>query len=101
MPHALAETITHSPSESEDVAAVRADALRAESWAGEPFLRPDEDPDVVLAMREAGAHTIAQDEGTSVIYGMPREAVLLGAAERVLPLGEIGALLARLTARVN
>jgi ribonuclease E len=45
----LAETITQSPNESEDAAAMRAGALRAESWAGEPFLRPDETPDVVLA----------------------------------------------------
>ncbi len=44
----------------------------------------------LLAMRRAGASTIAQDEATSVIYGMPREAVLLGAAVHVLPLGEIG-----------
>src|SRR5947209_11859246 len=28
---------------------MRADALRAEAWAGEPFLRPDDDPDAVLA----------------------------------------------------
>ncbi len=45
----MAETITHSPIESEEALALRADALRAEAWAGEPFLRPDEDPDVVLA----------------------------------------------------
>jgi two-component system chemotaxis response regulator CheB len=44
----------------------------------------------LLAMRRAGAPTIAQDEATSVIYGMPREAALLGAAVHVLPLGEIG-----------
>jgi two-component system chemotaxis response regulator CheB len=31
----------------------------------------------------------AQDEATSVVWGMPREAVLMGAAERVLPLPEI------------
>jgi ribonuclease E len=49
VPQALQETITHSPTESDGVAAIRADALRAESWAGEPFLRPDEDPDAVLA----------------------------------------------------
>ena len=49
MPHALAETITQSPTESEDAAAIRADALRAETWAGEPFLREGEDPDAVLA----------------------------------------------------
>ena len=44
----------------------------------------------LLRMRQAGAHTIAQDESTCVIYGMPREAVALGAAEQVLPLDEIG-----------
>ncbi len=49
VPQALAETITHSPRESGDALAIRADALRAEAWAGEPFLRSDEDPDVVLA----------------------------------------------------
>lgn len=48
----------------------------------------------LLAIRSAGGLTIAQDEATSVIYGMPREAVMLGAAERVLPLGEIGPALA-------
>ena len=37
-------------------------------------------------MLEAGARTIAQDEHTCVVYGMPREAVVRGAAERVLPL---------------
>jgi two-component system chemotaxis response regulator CheB len=50
----------------------------------------------LLALRRAGALTIAQDEATSVVYGMPREAALLGAAERVLPLAEIGATLAAL-----
>jgi two-component system chemotaxis response regulator CheB len=48
----------------------------------------------LLAIRSAGGITIAQDEATSVVYGMPREAVLLGAASRVLPLGEIGPALA-------
>jgi two-component system chemotaxis response regulator CheB len=47
-------------------------------------------------IQQAGGATIAQDEATSVIYGMPREAVLLGAADRILPLGEIGAELAAL-----
>ncbi len=50
----------------------------------------------MLELRKAGALTIAQDEATSVVYGMPREAVLLGAVERVLPLGEIGPALASL-----
>lgn len=50
--------------------------------------------DGLLEMRKAGASTIAQDEATSVVYGMPREAVQKGAAGRVLPLGSIpGALL--------
>jgi two-component system, chemotaxis family, protein-glutamate methylesterase/glutaminase len=43
----------------------------------------------MLALREAGAHTIAQDEATCVVWGMPREAVKLDAAVDVLPLGEI------------
>jgi len=37
-------------------------------------------------MRDAGARTAAQDEASSVVYGMPREAVRLGAADAVLPL---------------
>jgi two-component system chemotaxis response regulator CheB len=43
----------------------------------------------MLALRKAGAHTIAQDEATCVVYGMPREAVRLGAAAQVLPLHRI------------
>jgi two-component system chemotaxis response regulator CheB len=45
----------------------------------------------LLKMRKAGAHTIAQDEATCVIYGMPREAAGLGAAAQVLPLPAIAA----------
>jgi len=44
----------------------------------------------LLGIRGAGGRTIAQDEATSVVYGMPREAALIGGAERVLPLGQIG-----------
>jgi two-component system chemotaxis response regulator CheB len=44
----------------------------------------------LLAIRKAGGQTIAQDQTTSVIYGMPREAALLGAALHVLPLDQIG-----------
>ncbi len=43
----------------------------------------------MLAMRAAGAATVAQDESTSTIYGMPQAAVAAGAAGRVLPLPEI------------
>jgi two-component system chemotaxis response regulator CheB len=44
----------------------------------------------LLAIRRAGGTTVAQDEASSVVYGMPREAVLLGAAQAVLPLEQIG-----------
>lgn len=48
------------------------------------------------ALRSAGARTLAQDEASCVVYGMPRAAVELGGVERVLPLNKIaGALLAR------
>ena len=50
----------------------------------------------LLAIRRAGGATIAQDEATSIVYGMPREAALLGAAERILPLDEIGRTIAGL-----
>ena len=50
----------------------------------------------LLAIRRAGGFTIAQDESTSVIYGMPREAVSLGAAQAVLALDEIGSQIGRL-----
>jgi two-component system chemotaxis response regulator CheB len=41
-------------------------------------------------IRDRGGRTIAQDEATSVVWGMPREAVQLGAAQEVLPLERIG-----------
>jgi two-component system chemotaxis response regulator CheB len=44
----------------------------------------------LLAIRQAGGLTIAQDEATSTVFGMPREAILLGAASRILPLAQIG-----------
>jgi two-component system, chemotaxis family, protein-glutamate methylesterase/glutaminase len=55
----------------------------------------------LLEMRRAGAFTIAQDEASSIVYGMPREAVLIGAARRVLPLAEIGDALLGLQAGVR
>ncbi|MDA8180393.1 MAG: chemotaxis response regulator protein-glutamate methylesterase [Deltaproteobacteria bacterium] len=47
-------------------------------------------------MREAGAATIAQDEATCVVFGMPNEAIKRGAAEQVLPLGKIAGEVVRL-----
>lgn len=43
----------------------------------------------LLAMKNAGAHTIAQDEATCVVYGMPKEAKKMGAVNEVLPLQDI------------
>ena len=55
----------------------------------------------LLKMRQAGARTIAQNEATCVVYGMPREAVELGAAAQVLPLPAIAeAMLAARSRRV-
>lgn len=50
----------------------------------------------LLKIREAGGLTIAQDEATSIVFGMPGEAVRLGAARRILPIHAIGAELADL-----
>jgi two-component system chemotaxis response regulator CheB len=44
-------------------------------------------------MKKAGAHTIAQDEATCAVFGMPKEAIKRGAVDRVLPLTEIAAAL--------
>ena len=44
----------------------------------------------LLAIRRAGGVTIAQDEASAIVFGMPREAIRLGAAQRVLPLAAIG-----------
>ena len=43
----------------------------------------------LLAIRQAGGHTFAQDEASSAVYGMPRAAQRLGAAETILPLEEL------------
>ena len=45
----------------------------------------------LLGLRQRGWFTIAQDEATSVVYGMPKAAAQLNAADAVLPLGKIGA----------
>ena len=43
----------------------------------------------LLEMKEAGASTIAQDEKSCVVFGMPNEAIKLGAADKILPLDQI------------
>ena len=53
----------------------------------------------LLEMQQAGARTFAQDEATSVVFGMPKEAIARGAADRVIPLGAIARELLQATAR--
>jgi two-component system chemotaxis response regulator CheB len=48
----------------------------------------------LLKLKDAGAYTIAQDEETSVVFGMPREAIEIGAACEISPLGNIAGYLA-------
>jgi two-component system chemotaxis response regulator CheB len=50
----------------------------------------------MLAMRRAGAHTIAQNEATCVVYGMPRAAVELEAAEQIVALNDVAAAILKL-----
>jgi two-component system, chemotaxis family, protein-glutamate methylesterase/glutaminase len=50
----------------------------------------------LLKIRQAGGITMAQDESTSIVYGMPREAALLGAAQQILRIGDIAPRLAAL-----
>ena len=44
----------------------------------------------LLEMRNAGAQTVAQDEESCVVFGMPKEAIKRGAVQKVVPLGDIG-----------
>jgi two-component system, chemotaxis family, protein-glutamate methylesterase/glutaminase len=53
--------------------------------------------DGLRAIRAAGGTTLAQDEATSAVFGMPRAAIELGAVDRVLPLEEIARALVELT----
>jgi two-component system chemotaxis response regulator CheB len=52
----------------------------------------------MAALRTAGAATIAQDESTSAIYGMPRAAIAAGVVDKILPLPQIAAALEDLVA---
>jgi two-component system chemotaxis response regulator CheB len=47
----------------------------------------------LLELKNAGAATFAQDEATSVVYGMPKEAARLGAAEAVVPLPQLASVI--------
>lgn len=50
----------------------------------------------LLEMKTAGAKTVAQDEKSCVVFGMPKEAIKLGAADKILPLEQIAAQVHRL-----
>jgi two-component system, chemotaxis family, protein-glutamate methylesterase/glutaminase len=52
----------------------------------------------LLDMRRAGAHTFAQDEASCIVFGMPREAIALGAADDISPLADMSR---RVMARLN
>ena len=49
----------------------------------------------MLELRNAGARTVAQDEASCVVFGMPREAIRMGAAQRILPLDQIASYIER------
>ncbi|HUL59188.1 MAG TPA: chemotaxis response regulator protein-glutamate methylesterase [Anaeromyxobacteraceae bacterium] len=49
----------------------------------------DDGAEGMLELKQVGAHTIAQDEQTSVVFGMPKEAIERGGVDQVLPLGLI------------
>jgi two-component system chemotaxis response regulator CheB len=54
----------------------------------------------LLEMRKAGAHTVAQDEESCVVFGMPKEAIKRGAVEKTVPLHAVGReIMLQLTAR--
>ena len=55
----------------------------------------------MLKMKRAGARTIAQDEASCVVFGMPREAIQLGAVDHVLPLSRIAGQLMELCSAVH
>lgn len=53
----------------------------------------------LLALRDAGASTLAQDQQTSLVFGMPREAIAIGGASEVVALGDVAERLLALASR--
>jgi len=51
----------------------------------------DDGAEGMVELHEAGSRTIAQDEATSIVFGMPKEAVARGVVDEILPLGSIAA----------
>lgn len=54
----------------------------------------------LASMKTAGARTLAQDQATSVVYGMPKAAAELGVVDEVVPLQGMAAAIARAIARI-
>ena len=55
----------------------------------------------MLAMHEAGARTIAQDEATCVVFGMPKEAIAAGGVDEILPLDQVAERMLRLSGALS
>ena len=55
----------------------------------------DDGADGLLALKKAGAVTLAEDQSTCVVFGMPKEAIRRGGVSRVMPLSAIPAAIAR------
>lgn len=55
----------------------------------------------MLLMKQKGAYTIAQDQESCLMFGMPKEAIQLGAAQKILPLDRIAQALIDLTSRTH
>ncbi|HLW07453.1 MAG TPA: CheB methylesterase domain-containing protein, partial [Marinilabiliaceae bacterium] len=49
----------------------------------------------LLELKEVGAHTIAQDQESSIVFGMPKEAIKLGAAKEIMSLEDIAPFLVK------
>jgi two-component system chemotaxis response regulator CheB len=56
--------------------------------------------EAMLELRRRGAHNVAQDEATCVVFGMPKQAIAARAVHDVLPLGDISRRLVELSLRV-
>jgi two-component system chemotaxis response regulator CheB len=59
----------------------------------------DDGADGMAELKTSGAYNIAQDEATSIVFGMPQEAIKRGCVDRVLPLESIAMDVIRITMR--
>lgn len=81
----------------------RSVAMAAGPWAAGVILTGmlDDGADGLLEIREAGGFTIAQDEATSLVFGMPKEAIRRGAAKQILALDSIAGAVSTWSQRVR